>query len=83
MTYAILIILFIIVAIILFSSIIKINGIVFKHSSEVFSTKTENGKIYRKQILMQFIYIVLSLLGYLLIALLVFYITGKEFKIYY
>jgi uncharacterized membrane protein YbhN (UPF0104 family) len=83
MTYAILIILFIVVAIILLSSVIKINKIVFKHRNEVFSTKTENGKVYRKQILMQFIYIVLSLLGYFLIALLVFYLTGKEFKIYY
>ena len=83
MIYATLIILFIVVAIILFSSVIKINKIVLKHGNEVFSTKTENGKVYRKQILMQFIYIVLSLLGYFLIALLVFYITGKEFKIYY
>lgn len=83
MTYVVLVILFIGVAIILFSSIIKINRIVFKQGAEVFSTKAENGKIYRKEILMQLLYIVLSFLGYFLIAFFLFYMSGDEFKIYY
>lgn len=83
MTYAVLIILFIGVAIILFSGIIRINRIVFKHGHEVFSTKTENGKAYRKQILIQFVYIVLSFLGYFLIALIIHYMSGDKFNIYY
>jgi Trk-type K+ transport system membrane component len=71
------------VAIILFSAVIAINRIVIKHGDEVFSTKTSNGKIYRKQILRQFAYIILSMLGYVLIALIIFYVTGKDFNIYY
>jgi hypothetical protein len=83
MTYTVLILLFIVVAIILFSCIIKINKIIFKHGNEVFSTKTENGKKYRKQVLLQFFFIVLSMVGYFLIAFIIFHLEGKEFKIYY
>jgi hypothetical protein len=83
MVYAILIILFIIVAIFLFSNVIEINRIVFKHRSEVFSTKSENGKMYRKRILIRFMYLILALIGYFFIAVILFYITGEEFTIKY
>jgi hypothetical protein len=53
LTYAILIFLFIILAIILFSVVIAINRIVIRHGDEVFSNKTENGKLYRKKIFKQ------------------------------
>jgi hypothetical protein len=83
LTYAVLIFLFIIVAIILFSGVIAINRIVIRHGDEVFSIKDANGKIYRKQILRHFAYIILSMVGYVLIALIIFFVSGKDFKIYY
>jgi hypothetical protein len=83
LTYAILIFLFIILAIILFSGVIAINRIVIRHGDEVFSNKTENGKLYRKKIFKQFAYIIVSMVVYVLIALVIFYVSGKNFTIYY
>ncbi len=80
-------ILFITVAIICFSSVVAINKIIFKHGNEVFAFKNKTGKIYRRKILWHFIYALLTIVGFLLIALLVTYmnakINGKAFKVHY
>ncbi len=79
----ILFILLIGVLIICFSNVIAINKIVFKHANEVFSFKSEAGKVYRRQVFLHFVYAISSIVGYFIIALLVAYINGNGFKVHY
>ena len=47
------------------------------HGNDLFSIKSETGKIYRKQILIQIIYGFSVLLGYFIVAALILYLGGR------